>query len=244
MDSTNALARRLVAACEPGEEPAPTALVAWEQTRGRGRLGRPWASGAGDGVWASLLVPGPDPERASRFPLVAAAALCRTVDRLAVEGCRLKWPNDLLVRGRKIGGLLVEAVSGGGGRPRAAILGIGVNYRLPGPGAGAATALKAESEAPPDLATLAIELIRAVVEDLPLAADAEAAVESYRRLTVHRPGETLRCRVGERLVEGRFGGFDPRGFLRLEGPEGERLLAAADLVETLEDRVPAPAEPA
>ncbi len=220
-----------MAAFDPADAPPPTALVAWEQTRGRGRLGRPWSSAAGGGVWASLLVPRPEPERASRLPLVAAAALCRAVDRFAGPPCRLKWPNDLLVGGKKIGGLLVEAVSGGGGRPRAAVLGIGVNYRRPGGGEGAATGLVAECARPPDLAGFAIELLRAVVEDLPRTADPEAAVEGYRRLSVHRPGDLLRCRVGERRVEGRFAGFDPRGFLRLEGWQGEVLLASADLVE-------------
>ncbi len=245
VDSTNAFAWRLAADSAPSESPAPiapTAVVAWEQSRGRGRLGRRWASAAGGGVWASLLVPRTAPDRAARLPLVAAAALCRAVDRHVAAGCRLKWPNDLLVSGKKIGGLLVETVSTGGGPPRAAVLGLGVNYRAPAASAGAATGLQAESAEPPELAALAIELLEAVVDALPLADDAAEAVEGYRRLSVHRPGEALRCRVGERLVEGSFVGFDPRGFLRLERRGEELLLAAADLVESPSASVPAAAD--
>ncbi len=104
-----------------------TVVVADEQTAGRGRLSRVWESPAGLGLYLSVLVrPSAGLETIGRWTLaasVAACAACRAATGAAVE---IKWPNDIIWRGSKIGGVLAELRSTGG-RPHDLVLGLGVN---------------------------------------------------------------------------------------------------------------------
>jgi BirA family biotin operon repressor/biotin-[acetyl-CoA-carboxylase] ligase len=99
-------------------EPEGLVIVAEEQTSGRGRLGRSWVSTPRAGLWLSVVLrPAVDISRWGWLPLLAGVALTDTV-----PGSRLKWPNDLLLDGRKCAGVLAEAVP-----PYAVVLGIGLN---------------------------------------------------------------------------------------------------------------------
>lgn len=126
-DSTNA---RLVDA-PPADDGRVHVLVADRQTAGRGRRGRQWLSWEGASLTFSLLwrfAPGtPAPAGLS---LAAGLALARALEQLGVEGVQLKWPNDVLVHGDKLAGILVELLPMRG-RPPAAVIGIGLNLRLP-----------------------------------------------------------------------------------------------------------------
>lgn len=106
-------------------------LVAERQTAGRGRRGRPWQSWPGGSLTFSTLwrfAPGsPVPAGLS---LAAGLALARALETLGVQGVQLKWPNDVLVYGNKLAGILVELVPGRGRTP-AAVIGVGVNLKLP-----------------------------------------------------------------------------------------------------------------
>jgi BirA family transcriptional regulator, biotin operon repressor / biotin---[acetyl-CoA-carboxylase] ligase len=115
-------------------EPAGTVVVAETQTRGRGRKGRHWISPPGSGLYFSLIL---RPERPlPSWPLlthVSVVALAGTLEEMAREGqiphpldMELKWPNDLLLGGRKAAGILLET-AGNGGSNRAAIVGVGIN---------------------------------------------------------------------------------------------------------------------
>ena len=112
VDSTQRLARTLLDRhFAEQEEPHPYAVVAAAQGAGRGRAGRVWQSAAGLGVWASLALP-VDQRNLQSLPMRIGVALAECVNRtLGTETCRLKWPNDLVVGRRKLGGLLVDAVS-------------------------------------------------------------------------------------------------------------------------------------
>ena len=112
--STNECARQLAA----GGAPHGTLVTASEQRAGRGRQGRTWSAPAGQGLLCSLIVR--EPPRL--LPLAAGAAVASA----AGEEARLKWPNDVLVRGRKVAGILVE------GRPlqRWAVVGMGINVAV------------------------------------------------------------------------------------------------------------------
>jgi BirA family biotin operon repressor/biotin-[acetyl-CoA-carboxylase] ligase len=126
-DSTNAV---LLARAEAGA-PGGTVVVAERQTAGRGRQGRRWISAPGDSLTFSLLwrfAPGTAPAGLSLAAGLAAAEAIAKVGAGGTAPIRLKWPNDLLHDGKKLGGILVELVPGA---PHAAVIGIGLNLRLP-----------------------------------------------------------------------------------------------------------------
>jgi BirA family transcriptional regulator, biotin operon repressor / biotin---[acetyl-CoA-carboxylase] ligase len=120
-DSTNARARELAAAGAPGG----TVVTADKQTEGRGRQGRAWVAPRGRALLYSLLLR-PLGDR-PLLPLAAALAVCETAEALApgVE-CKVKWPNDIQVDGRKLAGILIEA------RPQDdwAVIGVGLNLTI------------------------------------------------------------------------------------------------------------------
>jgi BirA family transcriptional regulator, biotin operon repressor / biotin---[acetyl-CoA-carboxylase] ligase len=124
--STNADA---VAAGRAGE-PEGLVVVAERQTAGRGRMGRAWTSPARAGLAVSVLLrPGLTPGgRYGWLPLLAGVALVESVRQLAELDAVLKWPNDLLVGGRKCAGILAEVVPGA--EPPAVVVGIGLNVTL------------------------------------------------------------------------------------------------------------------
>jgi BirA family transcriptional regulator, biotin operon repressor / biotin---[acetyl-CoA-carboxylase] ligase len=118
--------------CALRGDPAGTAVLAAEQTAGRGRRGRPWASPRG-GLWLSVLCrPATDPA-VEVLSLRVALAVARVVERHAPGvTLQLKWPNDLLVSGRKLGGILCEAHWQGEASPWVAV-GLGLNLNNPIP---------------------------------------------------------------------------------------------------------------
>jgi BirA family biotin operon repressor/biotin-[acetyl-CoA-carboxylase] ligase len=106
----------------------PVLLAADEQTAGRGRRGRRWHSPAGTGVLFSLALPMRRQVRElGGLSIVAGLAAVRALRALGASEVALRWPNDLLVRGAKLGGILVETRARGAGS--AAVVGIGVNHR-------------------------------------------------------------------------------------------------------------------
>ncbi len=268
--STNRLARGVVAEFESeGLDLGPMLVLAFEQSGGRGRHGRSWSSPRGRGVYATLAQPYPKPELLPALPLLAGVGLCRALGAHLPRGCRLKWPNDLLVPpldgpagghgagapataggpagpgdpgdpgrhlGRKIGGILIEAmVHPGAGC--VALIGFGVNHgqrqeELPA----GATSLLLESGGHlgggmgVGLAELTWDLVEGLERELAHAGDLPYAVAAYRELVAHRPGDRLVCSVGERRVAGTFAGIDDAGRLRLRSPEtvGDGSPAAAE----------------
>ncbi|UVI32426.1 biotin--[acetyl-CoA-carboxylase] ligase [Paenibacillus spongiae] len=126
VDSTQNIAQRLA------EEGAPegTLVIAEQQTNGRGRMGRNWISPPGKGVWMSLILrPSLPLQFAPQLTLLAAVALCRALKELAPLDIGIKWPNDLLVGGKKISGILLES-SAEDERIRYVVAGIGISVNL------------------------------------------------------------------------------------------------------------------
>ncbi|MBI5107157.1 MAG: biotin--[acetyl-CoA-carboxylase] ligase [Rhodocyclales bacterium] len=131
-DSTNAV---LLARAEAGA-PSGSVVITREQTAGRGRRGRHWIASPGDSLAFSLLwrfAPGTAPAGLSlAVGLAVAHAMARVPGGTQGAGTgntALKWPNDILKDGRKLGGILIELVPGA---PHAAVIGIGLNLHLPG----------------------------------------------------------------------------------------------------------------
>jgi BirA family biotin operon repressor/biotin-[acetyl-CoA-carboxylase] ligase len=137
-DSTNARARELV----EGGAHGGTVVTAAEQTAGRGRQGRTWTAPPGKALLYSAILR-PLDERHLLLPLSVPLAVCEAAEELqpGLE-CRIKWPNDVWVDGRKLAGVLIEAKPQDGW----AVIGVGLNLSI------------ARDEFPPDLRDTAISL--------------------------------------------------------------------------------------
>ncbi|MBQ2990189.1 MAG: biotin--[Clostridia bacterium] len=123
IDSTNRAAREMAR----NGAAHGTLVLADMQTSGRGRRGRSWISPAGEGVFMTLIIrPQESPEKAARISLAAALAAARGIARVSGLDARIKWPNDIVIGGRKVCGMLLEMDLLEGGLP-AVSAGIGVN---------------------------------------------------------------------------------------------------------------------
>jgi BirA family biotin operon repressor/biotin-[acetyl-CoA-carboxylase] ligase len=234
-DSTNSLARRVVSEYAAEDlRPPRLWIFAFEQSAGRGRQGRAWSSPAGLGVYATLCLGQIDRGGLETLPLLVAESLCATVNQWLGGRCRLKWPNDLVIGGLKLGGILIESVMRGD-RPAAAIVGFGVNHGDDdaAPRGGQSTSLQREGAPPLSLAATAAALALGLERALEGRPEPAVVAARYAALSSHAPGDEVRCRIADgAVVEGAFAGFDDRGFLRLATAEGERRIAAGEVIES------------
>lgn len=210
-----------------GSTPPPSDLVAWTQTEGRGRDDRQWASPAGAGAYVSLIRPEPDVEFQS-LPMRLAVALCRALNTVLDDTCRVRWPNDLMVGTKKIGGILLDLHTQGD-EPAIAVISFGINHAAD-PSVfenSRATGLLAEG-GELALVDLVATVVSAVDDALSTAETFREIRAAYEKLSCHTPGEALIVRGsgGRDQVEGLFLGFDEKGFLRLEVEGEERLMAS------------------
>lgn len=194
VDSTNIACKRLAAE----NAPDGTVVMADCQTAGKGRRGRSFSSPRGMGLYLSILWrPDCPPEALLPLTALSAVAVCRAVERLSGVSPSIKWPNDLVLNGRKLGGILTElSVEGETGRVDYVIVGIGLNCRQ-----------RAE-DFPPELADMAVSLDMALLHQVKRAALAAALMEeldTLRREVLDDPGRWLadyrtRClTVGSRV---------------------------------------------
>lgn len=219
VDSTNAEAFRRAAA---GEAP-PLAVWARSQGAGRGRHGRSWHSPPGN-LYVSLLLPPPARAGgAADEAFRAGVSVVEAVREMTGLDARLKWPNDVVVGGRKVAGLLAETSSGAG--PGPVVVGTGVNLASHPPDtARPASSLAAEGAPGIDPgALLGCYLARfARWKD-----EAREGVFGRWRELAHGLGDPLRVRLGTGEVAGRFAGIDGEGALVLEMPDGARRRVTA-----------------
>ena len=193
------------------------AVVAWRQSGGRGRLGRAWADTALEGIAVTAVVPRGEPEFLACASAVAAA---RTAIALGVPHAGIKWPNDILARGRKLCGILVEQT------PQAAFVGIGMNVlqRAFAPPLDArATSLALEGAAV-DRLDAVIALLRAL--DTALQEPEEAVFRTYRALD-RLSGTQARLRTPDGEFDATVISVDPRRGLVVSTDRGRLALPAA-----------------
>jgi len=206
-------------------------LVAEHQSAGRGRMGREWVAPARSSLTASfLLVPGDVPaERWPWLPLLTGVAAASAVRRVTGVEVDLKWPNDVLAGGQKLGGILLERVDHGGAA--AAVVGIGINCtqsaeELPVP---EATSLAIASGRSVDRSAL----LGAMVEELAALYDEWREGADLRPAYLERcatPGQDVRVAVPGGEVVGRAVDVDEGGRLVVRTDAGEEHLGAGDVV--------------
>jgi BirA family transcriptional regulator, biotin operon repressor / biotin---[acetyl-CoA-carboxylase] ligase len=231
IDSTNVHAARL--AREGAAE--GTLVVAERQTAGRGRLGRQWVSPARVNLYASFVLrPRLQPADAPQLALAAAVAVARALAAVAPGRVAIKWPNDCLLDGKKVAGILTE-MDAEVDRIRAVVLGIGVNLNAP---------VRAFPRALRDIATSVLLTTGTAVDRPRFAAALCATLEAvYDRVVADGfavladEWESFSCLTGRQVTidcggrrsEGTVRGIDPSGRLVLDGPTGEERIMAGDV---------------
>jgi BirA family transcriptional regulator, biotin operon repressor / biotin---[acetyl-CoA-carboxylase] ligase len=201
-------------------------VFAESQTKGRGRLGRKWMSPPRKGLWFSLLLrPAMRPTAATQLTIAAAAALSRAIRLHTGITPEIKWPNDILMRGRKVAGILTE-LSAELDKVKYVILGIGVDVNL---GVGEfphelrklATSLKIETGQSIDRAELAAEILRELDRDYArICAGQFTAVADEWESQCATLGHNVVIRLGNRRIQGRAESLDVDGALLLRTQHG------------------------
>jgi len=219
LGSTQERARELAHAGTPHG----TLVVAEVQTGGRGRLGRSWGSPKG-GLWMSLVLrPAFEASHASRITQTAAVGVAKALWEIGVEA-RVKWPNDLLVGGKKICGILAESsaenatVSAKGRRLDHVILGVGMNANLDPAELGVpdreVTTIRSELGHDVDLLDLLSTLLSDLDTELGRIEDFGAVLSDWRNLNCTL-GEKVRVRRFDDTIEGRAVDLSEEGALLL-----------------------------
>jgi BirA family biotin operon repressor/biotin-[acetyl-CoA-carboxylase] ligase len=211
-------------------EPEGSVLVADEQTAGRGRAGRAWFSPRGGGLWLSVLLrPGRPAAEVAGLSVATALSVASALRETPGVDARVKWPNDVVADGRKLGGVLLESRQSPGGLVESVIVGVGINVNL------------APADLPPDLASSATSL-SALVGGAVSAPDVLRAVlaryDEDWRLFCARGLEPFRARwaalsatLGRPVEVARGGGtvrgvavdLSPSGALVVEAEGGRRV---------------------
>jgi BirA family biotin operon repressor/biotin-[acetyl-CoA-carboxylase] ligase len=227
VDSTNNLAAALAA--DPAND--GVAILAARQTAGRGQHGRTWQTPAGSAVLLSVLCfPPPQLRRAAVLTAWAAVAVCETVRQIAGTEATIKWPNDVLVDGRKVCGILTE-------QSRGTVVGIGLNVNqsaedFAGAGLPEAASLRVLTGRAFECADVARSLIRHLdAEYGRLLAGDLATLEEKWRAAAGLLGRHVKAECADGVVRGRLLEMSFDGVLLDVG--GETRLLAPEMVQHL-----------
>ncbi len=228
--STNLIARRIVTECIENELSLPQAMIiAGEQFAGVGRNARAWSSPPGKGIYATTLLTRPVSEL-SVMPLAVANIVATYLRDVFSITARIKWPNDILVDGRKIAGILIE------GRMQEdrvyLLIGTGINVE-PVQDEMRPHAISISEASPRNFSGISAAteaFIEHVDECIRRPFDLDVVLAEWRRLTIHKPGDRITCVLGERTVSGNWIGIDEHGRALLRNGEETTAVSAGDLI--------------
>ncbi|MBU6498082.1 MAG: biotin--[acetyl-CoA-carboxylase] ligase [Rhodospirillales bacterium] len=219
-------------ACAEAGEPDGLAVLAGQQTGGRGSHGRAWASPAGNLYCSVLMRPKGAAREGGLWSLLAGVAVAEAVAALLPDPVRLslKWPNDLLLDGCKLAGILVDSSPDGAGGLAWLVIGIGVNLAHAPDVPGRRTACLAPFGPPPAPEAMA----RAILARLDAwraiqAAEGFAPVRAAFLARAPRLGTRMAVRIGDTETAGNFAGLGEDGSLLLEAGARVRAFAAGEV---------------
>ena len=222
IDSTNLEVRRLA---EAGAEHGLT-VIAEEQVSGKGRRGRSWLGKAGTGIWMSfLLKPEIALENSSMLTLITALAVAKAINEVTNVSCGIKWPNDLIVNGKKVCGILTE-LSAQMDELNYIVVGLGINVNMekfPDDLKDKATSLQIETgkriyRAP--LAAKVLEYFEKYYEQFIQTEDLSTFKDEYNHLLVHM-NQKIRVIRGSKEMIYTSHGINERGELLAETASGK-----------------------
>jgi BirA family biotin operon repressor/biotin-[acetyl-CoA-carboxylase] ligase len=232
--STNDFARRLANL----NFPEGWAVLAQEQIAGRGTKGRKWHSASGKGLYVSFVLR-PLLSRLNLIPLTVGLATAEAVQDLCKVEVRLKWPNDLVYQGKKLGGILCEAqTSGRSSSQVVAGIGVNLNHRL--------------ADFPPEISTMSTSLylitsrtwkaddlfsrlgsrLQFWYNKLQKGQD-NLIIERYQKRSAIAPGQGLVLSSSEGPIAGEFQGIDVLGRLQLKIGPITRAFQTSEIIKVL-----------
>ncbi len=206
--------------------PEGTLVIAETQTSGRGRKGREWVSHPGGGIYCSVILrPSVPPAQAAQIPLAAGVALARAIRAISGMEATIKWPNDIIIKDKKVAGIISE-MRCEGDRVDFAVTGFGVNIGVPIPildagTGGIGTSLEAEA----DKSISRTALLRRIAEELEkayfkFAAGGFGAIRGDWKDLTNTLGKKVRIR--ETGIEGIALDIDEAGSLVIRQDSGEK----------------------
>ena len=232
-DSTNRVALELGHAGEP----EGAVVLAEEQTAGRGRAGRKWHSERAAGIYATLLLrPKLAPVQAPLLTMMAGLSAHTAVQALTGLAVDLKWPNDLLIQGKKVGGILTE-MHAEPGQIRFVIVGIGLNVnqeKFPGELANTATSLRVEAGKAQSRMELLVRLLREFEGDYNrfVREGVASVVARFESISSYAKGKRVRVTNGTESYAGTTAGLGPEGLLQVQRDDGRMMtVIAGDVAE-------------
>ena len=215
---------------------APDGTVVWarQQRAGRGRRGRIWVSPPGNLYVSVILRPACETRSVAQLSFVAALAVLDLLDGLLPGRARCKWPNDVLVDGGKVAGILLESALGPGGRVDWVVLGVGVNLAShPGLEGPIPSTSLAEAGGPMLVPEDALPSVLAALAQRRQEWETQgfAAVRRAWIARAHGLGGPVTVTNGDKQLAGVFEGLDEEGALVLAQADGARLsIAAGDVI--------------
>jgi len=232
-DSTNRVAMELGHAGEP----EGAVVLAEEQTAGRGRQGRAWHSERAAGIYVTLLLrPKLAPAQAPLLTMMAGLSTRSAVQAVTGLAVDLKWPNDLLIGGKKAGGILTE-MHAEPGQIRFVIVGIGLDVnqeKFPAELANLATSLRIETGKSQSRLEILVRLLREFESDYNrfLRDGAAGIVARFEEVSSYAKGKHVRVTNGVESYTGTTMGLGPEGLLRVKRDNGELVtVLAGDVTE-------------
>ncbi|MDZ4724131.1 MAG: biotin--[acetyl-CoA-carboxylase] ligase [candidate division Zixibacteria bacterium] len=237
--STNDLASQIAESGSPASE--GTIITSEEQTKGRGRLGRSWHSPFGTGIYLSIILkPRFAPERAPGISIMTALALAKTLEPYSPGDIQIKWPNDVLINGKKTAGILTE-LSAERNKINCLVVGVGINVN------------QGVENFPEELRNSATSLRRALkhkVRRVPLLQSFLVHFEkeyliyqkhdltkSHARLKRYSSllGHDVKILSGSHITSGKAIDIDSRGCLILKQTDGTRVAISAGEVSVVKE---------
>jgi len=232
-DSTNRVAFELGHAGEP----EGAIVLAEEQSAGRGRSGRTWHSERAAGIYVTLLLrPKLAPVQAPLLTMMAGLSAHAAVEAVTGLHVGLKWPNDLMIRGKKAGGILTE-MHAEPGMVRFVVVGIGLNVnqeRFPGELAGLATSLRQETGKTQSRMELLVRLLREFESDYNrfLREGIAGVIQRFAVVSSYAHGKKVRVTSSTESYVGTTAGLGPEGLLQVEREDGRVVtVIAGDVAE-------------
>jgi BirA family biotin operon repressor/biotin-[acetyl-CoA-carboxylase] ligase len=227
--STNLVGRRIVTECIENELSLPQAIIiAGEQFAGRGRNARTWSSPPGKGIYATTLVTRPASDL-PMIPLAMANIVASYLREVFAIDARVKWPNDIIVNGRKIAGILIEA------RVQDdrvfVMIGTGINVEpVRDDSRPNAVTISEVSSRFSGIDSATEAFIEHIDTRLAKPFDRDEVLDEWRQHAIHKSGDRISCVIGERTVIGTWSGIDEHGRALLKSGGEVVAVSAGDLI--------------